>query len=87
MHYISLNTFSNPSKIMFHRITEKTKASGLCKGDVVIIERDLIAGDADLKMYFDQEDRRYFVTKREMRTKKYWGKVSWILKSPRNLEL
>lgn len=78
--------FSNHSKIMFHRITEKTKAPGLSKGDVVIIDRDTRSAENDLRMYLDRDDMRYIVTRTEISYKKYMGRVSWILKSPRNLD-
>jgi hypothetical protein len=79
--------FSNPAKIMFHRITEKTKTPGLNKGDVVIIDRDIRSHDNDLRMYLDQDEKRYFISRREMLTKKYMGKVAWVLKSPKNLDI
>jgi hypothetical protein len=79
--------FSNPSKIMFHRITEKTKAQGLNKGDVVIIDRDARSSENDLRMYLDRDEKRYLISRKEILTKKYMGKVSWILKSPKNLDI
>jgi hypothetical protein len=76
--------FSNPERVVFYRINEKAKVAGLEKGDVVIVERGVESDGEDIRMYLDPDDKRYLITRKEITSKKYWGKVSWILKTPKN---